>query len=183
MRATGAAPAVTTRDGRCNIRVVRISGDQVTLWGGSKYDDCYFEMMEIQKVDHIGIRVTDEGRTLAFYRKFGFDVTFRAQDAPVVIVRNVQGVEINFIVNGIPPPEGKNVLMDVADKHPGYTHVALRVASMAKLIAELESLGIEITEGPVRLGSGVSVFIRDPDGNVIELREHDVGWDQQSVPA
>jgi lactoylglutathione lyase len=132
-------------------------------------------MMEIQRVDHIGIRVIDEARTLAFYRKFGFDVTFRAEGAPVVIVRNAQGVELNFIVNGTPPPEGKNVLMDVADKHPGYTHIAFRVASMVKVIAELESLGIEITEGPVPLGSGVSVFIRDPDGNVIELREHDAG--------
>lgn len=69
--------------------------------------------MEIRKVDRIGIRVTDEARTLVSYRQFGFDVTFRAQDAPVAIVRDSQGVEINFIVNGTPPPEGKNVLMDV----------------------------------------------------------------------
>ena len=129
--------------------------------------------MEIRQVDHIGIRVTDEASALAFYRQLGFEVTFRDAVAPVVIVRNAQGVEINFIVNGAPPPDGRNVLIDVAEKHPGYTHVALRVASIDNTIAELGSLGIEITEGPVRLGSGVSVFIRDPDRNVIELREHD----------
>jgi lactoylglutathione lyase len=129
--------------------------------------------MEIQQVDHVGIRVTDEASTLAFYRQFGFQVTFRAEEARVVIVRNAQGVELNFIVNAVPPPDGRNVLMDVASKHPGYTHVALRVASMDRTIAELDSLGIEMTEGPVRLGSGVSVFIRDPDRNVIELRQHD----------
>jgi len=130
-------------------------------------------VIEIQQVDHIGIRVTNEARTLAFYRQLGFDVTFRAERAPVIIVTNAEGVEINFIVNGNEPPAGKNVLMDVADKHPGYTHVALRVASIDKTVAELGALGIEISEGPVRLGSGVSLFIRDPDRNVIELREHD----------
>lgn len=129
-------------------------------------------MIEILQVDHIGIRVTNEARTLAFYRQLGFDVTFRAEAAAVVIVTNDRGVELNFIVNATRPPADKNVLMDVEDKHPGYTHIALRVGSIDKTVAELRLLGIEITEGPVRLGSGVSVFIRDPDRNVIELREH-----------
>jgi lactoylglutathione lyase len=128
--------------------------------------------MDIQQVDHIGIRVSDEAKALAFYRQLGFGLAYRAEGAPVIIVRNAQGVEINFIVNGAPPPEGKNILMDVSEKHPGYTHVALRVASISKAVAELEALNIEITEGPVRLGNGLSVFIRDPDRNVIELREH-----------
>ena len=130
-------------------------------------------VLEIQQVDHIGIRVTNEARTLAFYKQLGFDVTFRAEEAQVVIVTNTEGVEINFIVNGNEPPAGKNVLMDVAARYPGYTHVALRVASIDQTVAELNSLGIPITEGPVRLGFGVSLFIRDPDRNVIELREHD----------
>jgi lactoylglutathione lyase len=130
-------------------------------------------VIKIQQVDHIGIRVTNEALTLAFYKQLGFDVTFRAEGAPVVIVKNAEGVEINFIVNGNEPPAGKNVLMDVAAKHPGITHIALRVASIGKIASELQSLGIPITEGPVRLGSGVSLFIRDPDKNVIELREHD----------
>jgi lactoylglutathione lyase len=129
-------------------------------------------MIDIQQIDHVGIRVTDEARSLDFYKKLGFDVTFRAEGAPVIIVINAHGVELNFIVNGTQPPGGRNVLMDVADKHPGYTHVALRVGSIDRITDELRSLGIEITEGPLPLGSGVSVFIRDPDGNVIELREH-----------
>ena len=51
------------------------------------------------------------------------------------------------------------------------THVALRVASIAEAEAAMKSFGIPITEGPKRLRPGISLFVRDPDANVIELRQ------------
>lgn len=127
--------------------------------------------MQIAAVDHIGIRVTDEQRAVDFYGHFGFRVVFRQPDAFVTILRNDVGVEINLITNGRADFDGKNVLMDVPEKHPGYTHVALRVPSIEATVQALAQLGIAITEGPKQLGAGMSLFIRDPDANVIELRQ------------
>lgn len=127
--------------------------------------------MQIVSVHHIGIRVTDEKRAVAFYERFGFRVVYRDGVDPVVILKNEHGVELNLVVNARQPFDGKNRLMDVPEKFPGYTHVALRVPSIEAAREHVSSLGITITDGPKPLGPGVSLFLRDPDANVIELRE------------
>ena len=127
--------------------------------------------MHIQSVHHVGIRVTDERRAVEFYARFGFTVTYRDAHDPVVILHNDAGVELNLVVNAAASFDGKNRLMDIPEKFPGYTHIALRVPSITEAEQDVKSWGIAITEGPKRLGNGTSLFIRDPDANVIELRQ------------
>ena len=129
--------------------------------------------MEILQVDHIGIRVADAKRAVAFYRLLGFEVIVEVDFDAVTIMKNAHGVELNLITNGEDVLNGKNILMDVTQKYPGYTHVALQVDSISRALADLERDGIPISQGPVTFGGDdVSVFIRDPDRNVIELRGH-----------
>ena len=129
-------------------------------------------MINIENVDHLGIRVTDPQRALDFYKILGFELHKEVDFDSVIIVKNPHGVEINFIVNGADLTGGKNILMDVPEKHPGYTHVALRVESIIETLKTLEENNINLSQGPVTFGGDghVSVFIRDPDRNVIELR-------------
>jgi len=129
-------------------------------------------MIDIERVDHIGIRLADVDRALNFYKILGFELHNKATNDDVAIIRNKSDVEINLIYNANNDNGGKNILMDVGDKYSGYTHLALRVASIKGTIEALKENGICITQGPVSFDrSGhVSIFVRDPDRNVIELR-------------
>ena len=139
-------------------------------------------MLQIEKVDHVGIRVADKARSIAFYRRLGFALVSDAgfEDGHPVILRHAaSGVTVNLLGPATAGDAG-NVLMDIETKHPGYTHMALRVTSMAETRAFLEDQGIPIT-GSFRFGSLSAVFIRDLDRNVIELDALDGGGAQDSA--
>lgn len=130
-------------------------------------------MKEIVGINHVGIRVTNLTRARKFYEQLGF--VFLAGPIgpePVAIMEHPSGVNINLILNadsGI----SENILMDIEQKHPGYTHIALDVIDITALQIEMENLGIHITEGPVKLpDGGVMFFIRDQDKNVIEFHQN-----------
>lgn len=132
-------------------------------------------MFKITALDHVGIRVIDRDRSVAFYSKLGFRVDPH-EDAPAysaVGLVNDAGVRIHLIYNGVLYSEGKNPLMDHSVKWPGYTHAAVIVDSMDKLVHWLAEQNIPITEGPSVVGDGRRrlCFIRDPDRNVIEFNE------------
>jgi lactoylglutathione lyase len=128
-------------------------------------------MITVKAIDHVGIRVVDAERAVAFYGKLGFELVWRGGPEPVAILRNPAGIELNLILNGLPHESVRNVLMDAPVKWAGHTHMALQIASMEDVVSKLGELGITITEGPLRLGDGLALFVRDPDGNVIELRQ------------
>jgi lactoylglutathione lyase len=129
-------------------------------------------MIQVSQVDHIGLRVRDLDRAMRFYALLGFTLHARATNDAVAIVRNEHGVELNLVFNANADAGGKNILMDVPEKYAGYTHVALRVSSIKATIETLRANDIRITQGPVSFGRDghVSVFVRDPDLNVVELR-------------
>ena len=135
------------------------------------------QTIDIQRVDHIGIRVRDLDRALACYRVLGFELVRRSENDDVAIVRNEHAVELNLVFNAKAGDPAANILMDLPEKFPGYTHMALRVGSVPATISALTANGIAITQGPVSFGESgqISVFVRDPDRNVIELRGRDQG--------
>ena len=126
----------------------------------------------IRGVAHIGIRVHDYERSIAFYAHLGFEhVAGPIGPERVVILENATGVEINLIPNA-PAVTEPNILMDVPEKHPGITHVALLVDDLDAARAAVEAAGIVLSGGPVQFTpTSRAFFIRDPDRTVIEIHE------------
>jgi lactoylglutathione lyase len=62
------------------------------------------------------------------------------------------------------------------------SHIALEVDDLGAACARLEENGVSLTGGPMPRGDGVmQVFVRDPDGYVVELFET-TGEDQSDAP-
>ncbi len=130
-------------------------------------------MKNIIGIDHIGIRVFDLATARTFYEKLGFVfIEGPIGSEPVAILSHPCGVVVNFILNAAQSPT-ENILMDIPKKHAGYTHVALKVNDLAAIETQLQQLQINSSEGPVNFGDkhGSSIFVRDPDKNVIEFHQ------------
>ncbi|WP_349617775.1 VOC family protein [Azotobacter salinestris] len=126
----------------------------------------------IYAYDHIGIRVSDKRRALSFYQSLGFvqSAEFSLYEANEMLTPD--GVRINLIFNGARQPDAHNALLDEPIKLPGITHPAFIVDDLQALQRWLEARGIVITEGPHPIGPRrIALFIRDPDGNVLEFNQ------------
>ena len=127
---------------------------------------------QISGIAHIGIRVHALDRARTFYELLGFNIVIGPiGPEPVAIMSHPSGIEINFILNAA-NASAENVLMDMEEKHAGYTHMAFSVQNVSEVQSELENAGVTITGGPITFpGGSVSIFVRDPDRNVIEFNQ------------
>ena len=128
--------------------------------------------VKLEALNHVGVRVRDLRRSAGWYAHLGFRLLWQSEQHKVACLRNDEiGVELNLIFNSDDSSGGKNVLMDVEPKYPGFNHLSFRVSSIQDTINALKVAGIDIKEGPVSLGGEIAIFIRDPDLNVVELAE------------
>ncbi len=132
-------------------------------------------MLDIEAVNHIGIRIKEKARSVAFFELLGYELVTDTgfENGHPVIMKHPSGVVLNLL-GPANTPEGSNILMDVEEKYPGYTHIALTVSSLDEARSFMQSNGIDIT-GSFSFKNMSAIFIRDPDRNVIELDAYDGG--------
>lgn len=122
--------------------------------------------MSVDRLDHLVLTVKDIERTCAFYtavcgmRATSFGTGRRA------LAFGSQKINLH--------ESGKEFDPKAIRPTPGSADLCfITSVPLAKLIPHVESCGIEILEGPVErtgaLGPIRSIYIRDPDGNLVEL--------------
>lgn len=126
-------------------------------------------MIDFDRFDHIGIRISDRDASVKFYETLGFEqVADGGFDAghPIVML-HPSGININLL-GPATDRGGENVLMDETRKYPGITHIALQVKDADATEAFVTEQGFAITGRRVFRGVK-TIFIRDPDRTVLEL--------------
>ena len=130
--------------------------------------------MKIADADHTNWRVRDVERSLGFYHDvlglepFGLEAYERGEH-PLVSLR----VTPEFILHLRPDPDFETVATG------GYDHLALVVEDTTpeELSEHLEAAGVEIENTSSNVigarGSGQALYVRDPDGYLIELKIYD----------
>ena len=131
-------------------------------------------MIKIKLIDHIVLRTEHPGEMIRFYSQVLGCTIERALPANIGLTQLRAGESLIDIVSmdsqlgraGGPPPTGIGNSVD---------HFCLQIEKITEedLTAWLESHGVEVGDFAVRYGAegfGVSVYVRDPDGNVVELR-------------
>ena len=132
-------------------------------------------VLDIQAVNHVGIRIGDRARSVAFYETLGFELERDAgfAEGHPLVLRHASGVVLNLL-GPASEDTSRNILMDVPEKFAGITHCALTVSSLSEARESLEAAGIEIT-GSFSIEGMSAIFVRDPDRTVIELDAYEEG--------
>ena len=126
-------------------------------------------MLDIKNFDHIGIRISDREASVAFYEMLGFEMIADGgynQGHPLVML-HPSGININLL-GPATAKAGENVLMDEVEKFPGITHLAVKVKDAEATEVFVTERDIAIT-GRREFRGTKTIFIRDPDRNVLEL--------------
>src|SRR5436305_1383504 len=117
-------------------------------------------------IGHVHLKVSDLDRALGFYRDvLGFDVTQRYGDEAAFL--SAGGYHHHLGLNtwesrgGSPPPQGTTGLYHVAIRYPDR-------ATLGDALRRLIEAGVPIS-GATDHGVSEAIYLRDPDGNGIEL--------------
>jgi catechol 2,3-dioxygenase len=117
-------------------------------------------------IGHVHLKVADLERALAFYNGvLGFDITQRMGQAAAFL--SAGGYHHHIGLNtwesrgGAPPPQGTTGLYHFAIRYPDR-------AALGGALRRLEAAGVRL-EGASDHGVSEALYLRDPDGNGLEL--------------
>ena len=132
-------------------------------------------LVKITEMDHIVLRNKDVEVSLKFYTEvLGLQAErvdeWRAGEVRFPSARINADTIIDFFGTD-QEPRGKE-----GDKHQDHYCMVIEPTDMEELKSKFEAMGVEIQAGPGKRwgshGDGISLYIYDPDDNVVELRHY-----------
>ncbi|EIB4687465.1 VOC family protein [Salmonella enterica] len=123
----------------------------------------------IDRIDHLVLTVSDISTTIRFYEEvLGFSaVTFKQNRKALIFGAqkiNLHQQEMEFEPKASRPTPGSADLCFITS------------TPINDVVSEILQAGISIIEGPVErtgaTGEIMSIYIRDPDGNLIEISQY-----------
>jgi glyoxylase I family protein len=129
--------------------------------------------IEIRGLDHVVLRVSDLGRSLRFYVEMLGCREERRSDA-LGLVQLRAGASLIDLID-VSSPLGKLGGPPAGAQARNVDHIALQLEhfDVARIREHLTAFGVEPGDVAQRygaLGMGPSMYVRDPDGNVVELK-------------
>lgn len=136
-------------------------------------------------MDHIVLNVEDDETMIAFYSEFLQLPTERLEEyksgaVPFASLR----LNADTIIDLFPKKLWEKTAR-LGEGRENLNHFCLAVtkADWEGLIKKLEARSIPVERGPVRLwgaqGIGTSIYFRDPEKNLIEVRHYEAETDEQ----
>lgn len=129
----------------------------------------YTHTIRISHIDHVVLTVADIERTCAFYhRVLGMEVVTLSEERKALRF-GVQKINLHQNGNGVEPK--------AANPNTGSADICfIANTSLELVVSDLREKGVAIIEGPVTKtgaqGQISSVYIRDPDENLIEISNY-----------
>ena len=132
-------------------------------------------LVKITEMDHIVLRVKDVEESLRFYTQvLGMTAErveqWRAGEIRFPSARINADTIIDFFASDQEPIAREGI------KNQDHYCMVIEKTDMEALKAKFETLGVDIQAGPGKRwgshGDGISLYIYDPDDNVVELRHY-----------
>jgi catechol 2,3-dioxygenase-like lactoylglutathione lyase family enzyme len=119
-------------------------------------------IMSIKHIDLVGIPVTDQNASLAFYtEKLGFEVRMNIPHFEDPSIRWIQVA---------PPGSASTIVLSTWIKRESFTTFVLVTDNIQAVYAELQKKGVKLGQ-LVTQPWGTSATITDPDGNELLLQQ------------
>ncbi|HVN30212.1 MAG TPA: VOC family protein [Candidatus Binataceae bacterium] len=124
--------------------------------------------IKIAEIDHVVFRCRDQSRMLDFYtRVMGLTEERRLEQIGLIQLRAGKSM-----IDLVPIPADQ---LNEAGRNVDHVCLGIETDDLGAVARSLKEIGIEVMGEPATRygtrGMGLSIYVRDPEGNVIELKQ------------